>query len=45
MVQAWSRGTRRGLMFRGTVRELRQWLAAAAMVSDLRGWIAYLNQN
>lgn len=45
MIQAWRRGTRRGLLFRGTVGELRQWLAAAARVSDLSGWITYLAQN
>lgn len=45
MIQGWHRGGRRGLVFRGSVRQLREWLAAAAAVSDLRGWISYLSAN
>jgi len=45
MVQVWSRGGRRGLVFRGTVAQLRGWLRAAAATGDLRAWLAAFAAN
>ena len=44
MLEAWQRGARRGLVFTGTVRALRVWLAAAAR-DELRLWIALASRN
>jgi hypothetical protein len=41
----WRDGARRGIFFRGTVRQLRAWLAVAAAAGGVDSWRAAVARN